>query len=1112
MRNQKNKSLSCAIACLLVMILVITSLPGTVLAITVESSETVTVNGEEYVPQIFEWESEEMIYAVNEIVSLREENVKHFSLPNGTYRAVAYDSAVHRLDENGKWQDIDNSLTAATEKGKPVLKTSDGRITVPATFTASEPVLSLWEDGIGIAMYFVSGRTASVEANHHLTASASAASVQNAPKRALGFDTVEEAIAVDNKTSVTYEDVLPETDLQYELRGNDVKENIIIGAPSALYEYTFLLRLSALTATLEEDGSISLREETGRERAVIPAPFMYDAAGNRSLDVSYTLEAGGNGLYALTLSADAAWINAEGRAFPVTVDPYIDWSEDNAYAADTYISSTDPDENFGLEEDVKISANDIALLQVELPYIPDGSMVNSANLVIQYYGTSSQGASSGTTSVSIYQMLESWYELDVTWNEVAEWDDFGMEAEPVSTVTLSTEVGTTSANRATANIPIKSVAKDWYGYSENYGVAIKYNFGDMNTLYFTAFEGGEGYAYISVEYVYYIPDGIYALKKAGWMAVSGTSVIRENLATPPHENFYRSGLFKITRVTPDGVAAARYVIRSMWDNNYGISVSGTTPVVKELPSRDSEVSSSDTFYIDWHISGFHIRAYNGNVVLAAPSATSGETGNLITLPGDTASTAARWALYAYTDAPHRAYIQIYIPYSWDSKGAIVGTTYSVPYYVHWSTYVGADTFRLRVMPQSEEIASYTWEEDTKTFTVTPLSPGTMELRAEILYGDSATEEVAFRQSFSEKVIPKEGTYYFQNAWTERYMDVEGPSTASGAAIHEWNLHTATQEKWIVEHVAGSGGYVRIKSAYSNLYLGISSTNSSYVGQYSTLNNYTLWRFERTPSGNLQLICAATDTSDLVLSVPTTASPSSNGANLTQYDKDNTFTLDEWEMHKFHDISLIAIVNVAEEADRSEYFDDTVAVVATIGYTDAYTNQAVSEQFVTKEELLELMRFSRIVLIRTHGYPTSITLSDDPTSTADDYFFRIGDLPVSSQDPNNDLKLCELVLYGACSTAQGGETANNLVTATAAAGARTVIGFNQIVDGPQCNDWCRDFFRVYADYYGDSTKTFEAVVTEVNRLSNLPPDQKEEEGAEPFMIAEYVICGAQTLPS
>ena len=112
------------------------SLPGTVLAVTEDPPETVTVDGEEYVLQTFEWESEETIYAVNEIVSLREENVKHFSLPNGTYRAVAYDSAVHRLDENGKWQDIDNSLLAATEKGKAVLRTADGRVTVPAAFSA----------------------------------------------------------------------------------------------------------------------------------------------------------------------------------------------------------------------------------------------------------------------------------------------------------------------------------------------------------------------------------------------------------------------------------------------------------------------------------------------------------------------------------------------------------------------------------------------------------------------------------------------------------------------------------------------------------------------------------------------------------------------------------------------------------------------------------------------------------------------------------------------------------------------------------------------------------------------------------------------------------------
>lgn len=45
-----------------------------------------------------------------EDVDLREENVKHFRLADGSYSAYLYDMPVHILDENGKWQDIDNTL------------------------------------------------------------------------------------------------------------------------------------------------------------------------------------------------------------------------------------------------------------------------------------------------------------------------------------------------------------------------------------------------------------------------------------------------------------------------------------------------------------------------------------------------------------------------------------------------------------------------------------------------------------------------------------------------------------------------------------------------------------------------------------------------------------------------------------------------------------------------------------------------------------------------------------------------------------------------------------------------------------------------------------------
>ena len=45
-----------------------------------------------------------------EIEDKREENVKHFLLPDGSYEAIVYTDAVHRKDTNDNWVDIDNRL------------------------------------------------------------------------------------------------------------------------------------------------------------------------------------------------------------------------------------------------------------------------------------------------------------------------------------------------------------------------------------------------------------------------------------------------------------------------------------------------------------------------------------------------------------------------------------------------------------------------------------------------------------------------------------------------------------------------------------------------------------------------------------------------------------------------------------------------------------------------------------------------------------------------------------------------------------------------------------------------------------------------------------------
>lgn len=51
------------------------------------------------------------VIVLEEDETLRDENIKHFKLLDGTTKAVVYSQAVHYKDGDGKWIDIDNALT-----------------------------------------------------------------------------------------------------------------------------------------------------------------------------------------------------------------------------------------------------------------------------------------------------------------------------------------------------------------------------------------------------------------------------------------------------------------------------------------------------------------------------------------------------------------------------------------------------------------------------------------------------------------------------------------------------------------------------------------------------------------------------------------------------------------------------------------------------------------------------------------------------------------------------------------------------------------------------------------------------------------------------------------
>lgn len=144
----------------------------------------------------------------------------------------------------------------------------------------------------------------------------------------------------------------------------------------------FLLSCYGLTPTpFEDSGAIVLSDaETGDPKYVIPAPYMFDADGNYSYDVFYTLEeTHETDVYRLTVTADKGWINTIGRSFPVTVAPSIYTAD---ISADSYVSEEFPELMGGYSTYLSIGGGASAYIRIAMPTIPESSVIDSATLYV----------------------------------------------------------------------------------------------------------------------------------------------------------------------------------------------------------------------------------------------------------------------------------------------------------------------------------------------------------------------------------------------------------------------------------------------------------------------------------------------------------------------------------------------------------------------------------------------------------------------------------------------------------------------------------------------------------------------------------------------------------
>lgn len=377
------------------------------------------------------------VVVLEEDESLREKNIKHFKLSDGTSKAVVYQSAVHYLDENGNWVDIDNALTL---NGNDYLSSNKSEIKF-ANKSGSNGLVSIKDGDYKIDFT-------------PLDANKSSVIIENPQKKSSRkFEDVSRLNSLVSKA--IYANIYDGVDIEYILVGNNIKENIIVKEKQDSYAFSFELELSKLSAELVNGAIILSDYDSGEKIYEIPAPYMYDANNAYSQSVEYSLAQNGKWKYTFTVTANAEWINAESRAFPVTVDPSFGVSDDDIISVIVNENGQIQEQAFayfignGLKAYIKLNT---------LPQFPRSAYIVSAD-VNMYYCCGNE------TSVYLKEILSAWNENSAS-NVV-------LSDNPIDYVKTKELWGGEDDNNPRYNWNITTLANLWYNGGTNYGFALE---------------------------------------------------------------------------------------------------------------------------------------------------------------------------------------------------------------------------------------------------------------------------------------------------------------------------------------------------------------------------------------------------------------------------------------------------------------------------------------------------------------------------------------------------------------------------------------------------------------------------------------------------------------
>lgn len=388
-----------------------------------------------------------------------------------------YNQPIHYKNDDGEWVEYNNSLIDASDS-----TATDDEVSVYSEDYAGEYTNQSSNIKVNYSKKSKENNMIKVKANDYSvswgyknTNKVNSTVVSNDEK----LEGNDKYTVLKNQVSETiYENIYNNVDIQYFTTSVVVKENIILKNANAQNEFSIQYKFNKLTAESVNDRLIELKDKSGNVVYSIEAPYMVDAKGRTSTQLSMSITEQKNSKLTVKLAADKDFLSSSDCQYPVTVDPTFTTTQEWQQAECSFVDSYHPNTSYGFGSNtgytgtVNVGTFGSGMYRTyykikSLPKLNKGDMIVNAYLNL---GLCNENFYTDM-NVSAYFVSESWSQSTITWNNKPDFETNIVDYQIFNTKTKS---GTYSWN-------VTSCMKGWYNNKANYGIMLKAP--DENNVY-----------------------------------------------------------------------------------------------------------------------------------------------------------------------------------------------------------------------------------------------------------------------------------------------------------------------------------------------------------------------------------------------------------------------------------------------------------------------------------------------------------------------------------------------------------------------------------------------------------------------------------------------------